>query len=215
MFGKTYYTYNRDYFEGNLDTATQMYMQNPDDVNVKCIYDTIKIKHVDGVNLTDNVALSKSIAASIENNSAVKPMAFHVNVSKKTKLFMNALIIQKKIYDNATWEMWETHQLVKVYNPNVVLCGRKVDLLAYRNAPNRVPTSDRWGDIKKAKPPSVKPENVVERKHKNKIDVLSLEFKTWKYIEEVNIDSLLEHGGLITGMAGTGKSTHFIISKQN
>ena len=40
------------------------------------------------------------------------------------------------------------------------------------------------------------------------MNVLSLEFKAWKYIDEVNIDSLLEHGGLITGMVGTGKSTH-------
>ena len=37
---------------------------------------------------------------------------------------------------------------------------------------------------------------------------MSLEFKAWNYIDEVNIDTLLEHGGLITGMAGTGKSTH-------
>ena len=45
-----------------------MYMQHPDDVNVKCIYDTSKIKHVDGVNLlsTDNIALNESIAVSIE-----------------------------------------------------------------------------------------------------------------------------------------------------
>jgi len=210
MFGKNYYTYNRDYFEGNIDTAIQMYMQHPDEVNVKCIYDTSKIRHVDGVHLlsTDNVGVSKSIAASIENNQAVAPVAFHVNVSKKTKLFMNALIIQKKIYDNANWEMWEADQLVKAHNPNAELCGRKVDLLAYRNITNPVPTSDRWGDIKKVKPPKVKSENIVERKHKNKSDVLSLEFKAWKYIDEVNIENLLEQGGLITGMAGTGKSTH-------
>ena len=67
--------------------------------------------------------------------------------------------------------------------------------------------------FKKAKPPKVKQENIVERKHKNKTDVLSLEFKAWNYIDEVNIDTLLEHGGLITGMAGTGKSTHLNIFK--
>ena len=60
---------------------------------------------------------------------------------------MNALIIQKKIYDNANWEMWEADQLVKAYNPNAILCGRKADLLADRNITNTVPTSDRWGDI--------------------------------------------------------------------
>ena len=210
MFGKNYYTYNKDYFEGNIDTAIQMYMQHPDDINVKCIYDTSKIQHVSGVNLlsTDNVELAKSINASIQNNHAVEPVAFHVNVNKKTKLFVNALIIQKKIYDNANWEMWEADQLVKAYNPSAVLCGRKVDLLAYRNVTNTVPTSDRWGDIKKAKPPIIKQETIVERRHKNKTGVLSLEFKAWKHIDEVNIESLLEQGGLITGMAGTGKSTH-------
>ena len=54
----------------------------------------------------------------------------------------------------------------------------------------------------------VKPENIVERKHNDNTGVLSLEFKAWKHIEDVNIESLLEQGGLITGMAGTGKSTH-------
>ena len=55
---KKYYTYNRDYFEGNLDTAIQMHMQHPEEVTVKPIYDTIKIKGVSGINLlsTDDVA---------------------------------------------------------------------------------------------------------------------------------------------------------------
>ena len=85
MFGKNYYTYNRDYFEGNLDTAIQMHMQHPEEVTVKPIYDTSTSKGVTGVNLlsTDNVALSKSIAVSIENNQEVQPAAFHVSVSKK------------------------------------------------------------------------------------------------------------------------------------
>ena len=73
---------------------------------------------------------------------------------------MNALFIQKKIYDNANWEMWEEDQLVKAHNPNAILCGRTVDLLAYRNVTNTVPTSDRWGDIKK-----VKTTNSKTRKH--------------------------------------------------
>ena len=80
--------------------------------------------------------------------------------------------------------------------------------MAYRNINNFVPTSERWGDIKRVKPPTVKKENIVERKHKNKTNVLSLEFKAWTYIEEINIESLLERGGLITGMAGTRKSTY-------
>ena len=42
MFGNNYYTYNRDYFEGNVDTAIQMYMQHPDAGNIKCMYDTSK-----------------------------------------------------------------------------------------------------------------------------------------------------------------------------
>ena len=86
-----------------------------------------------------NIALSKSIAVSIENNQEVQPAACHVNVNKKNKLFMNALFIQKKIYDNANWEMWEAYQLVKAHNPNAILCGQKVDLLAYRNVTNSVP----------------------------------------------------------------------------
>ena len=70
--------------------------------------------------------------------------------------------------------MWEVDQLVKAHNPNAVLCGRKVDLLAYCNVTNTVPTSDRWGDIKQAKPPNVKQDNIVERKHKSNTGDLSL-----------------------------------------
>ena len=75
-----------------------MYMQHPEEVTVKPVYDTSKIKGVKGVDLlsTDDVALSKPIADSIENNQEVQPAACHVNVSKKTKLVMNALFIQKK-----------------------------------------------------------------------------------------------------------------------
>ena len=110
--------------------------------------------------------------------------------------------------------MREADQLVKAHNPNAILCGRKVDLLAYCNVTNTVPTSDIWGDIKKAKPPTVKQENIVKRTHKNKTDVLSLEFKAWNYIGEVNIDTRLEHGGLIAGMAGTGNK-HTLKDRQS
>lgn len=78
---------------------------------MKPIYDTSTIKCVNGVDLssTDDAALCKSVAVSIQNNQEVQPAAFHVNVRKNTKLFMSALIIQK-IYDNATWELWEAGQ---------------------------------------------------------------------------------------------------------
>ena len=54
-----------------------MHMQHPEEVTVKPIYDTSKIKGVTGVNLlsTDSVALSKSIAEPIENNQEVQPAA--------------------------------------------------------------------------------------------------------------------------------------------
>ena len=57
--------------------------------------------------------------------------------------------------------MYEVDKLVKQFNPDAVLCGRKVDLLAYSNAPHVVPTSDRWGDIKLSKTP--KALNIITR----------------------------------------------------
>lgn len=91
----------------------------------------------------------------------------------------------------------------------ICVAGEKADLLAYRKVTNTVPTSDRWGGIQKAKPPKVKQDNIVERTHKNNTDVLSLESEAWHDIDKVNNDTLLEHGGLITGMAGTGKQYSF------
>ena len=74
---------------------------------------------------------------------------------------MNAVFMQKKSYDNTTWKAWEADQLVRAYNPNAERCGIKDDLLAYRNVTNTVPTSDRWGELEKAKTPQVEQENVV------------------------------------------------------
>ena len=85
-----------------------------------------------------------------------------------------------------------------------MLCGRKVDLLAYSNAPHVVPTSDRWGDIKLSKTP--KASNIITRGERIKTDILNIEFKEWQYIDEVNINNLIINGGLITGMPGTGKA---------
>ena len=86
MFGNNYYTYNIEYVGGNLDTSIQMYMQHPEEVTEKPSYDTSNIQGVKGVDLlsTYAVVLSKSIAASIENNQEVQPDALHVNVSKQT-----------------------------------------------------------------------------------------------------------------------------------
>lgn len=210
MFGRNRYTISKDYFDSNLDTAMQAFIQNPENVSVRGIYDSNKIipSVCADVNMfnVDNVELGRAIQASLDINKDIKPVAYHINVSKQQKIFMNALIIQKKIYDNANWEMYEVDKLVKQFNPNAVLCGRKVDLMAYSNAPNAVPTSDRWGGIKLSKTP--KPQNIITRGDRVNKDVLKLEFKGWQYIDDANINDLLNHGGLVTGMAGTGKSTH-------
>ena len=104
-------------------------------------------------------------------------------------------------------ELYEAHEQVMLRNPSAVLCGRKVDLLAYHGITNMIPTSDRWGDVKIAKVPKISKENIVKRCQKNKTELLAVEFKDWNYMEEANIDCILEKGGMINGMAGTGKST--------
>ena len=154
MFGRSCYTYSRDYFDNNIDTALQAFITNPDDISIRGIYDSDKFDN-EPVNVNmlyvNEEQLGRAIQSSLENNSEIQPVAYHINLSKKPKVFINALIIQKKIYDNANWEMYEVDKLVKQFNPDAVLCGRKVDLLAYSNAPHVVPTSDRWGDIKLSK----------------------------------------------------------------
>jgi len=210
MFGRCCRTFNRDDFESNLDTVVNMFMKNPDDVNVKCVYDPATLAGAGKVDMYSGAQrdeeLCKIIQSSLDSNKDLKPVAYHLNVNKRVKVFINALIIQKKIYDNANWEMYEVDKLVKQFNPGAILCGRKVDLLAYSNAPNAVPTSDRWGGIKVSKIPKI--QNIITRGERINRNELNLQFRTWQYIEDTAINTLLEHGGLITGMAGTGKSTH-------
>ena len=122
--------------------------------------------------------LGRAIHSSLENNNDIQPVAYHINLSKKQKVFINALTIQKQVYDNANWEMYEVDKLVKQFNRDAVLCCRKVDLLAYSNAPHIVPTSDRLGDIKLSK--TQKALNILTRCERIKTDILDIEFKEWK-----------------------------------
>ena len=46
--------------------------------------------------------------------------------------------------------------------------------------------------MSKKTPPTVKQEHLVEQGHKNKTELLELEFKSWNYIDELNIDNLIE-----------------------
>ena len=141
------------------------------------------------------------------NNTVFKePLLYHVNVNKKCKTYINSLFIQKKIYDNAMLELFNIHVKVMNANPNAVLCGRKVDLLAYKNAPNLIETSNRWGDVKISPIPTIHLNNMVIRKVKYEY-VLAIEFNEWTNIEEASINDI-KKGGMITGMAGTGKSTY-------
>ena len=75
-------------------------------------------------------------------------MVWMVNVSKKNRLYKNALPIHRKIYDTANMMVYKKHLQIMSLNPNAELVRVKTDLLGYINIEKDIETSYEWGDIK-------------------------------------------------------------------
>jgi len=91
MFGRSCYTYSRDYFDSNIDTAIQAFITNPDDISIRGIYDSDKFNNEPvNVNMlyTDTEQLGRAIQSSLENNNEIQPVAYHINLSKKQNVFL-------------------------------------------------------------------------------------------------------------------------------
>ncbi len=99
MFGRSYTTYNRDYFESNLDTVLQHYINDPDHTNIRGIYNTNNTVQHCGNNVLDMnyTEFSNELMASISLSSNEVPITYHINIHKKHQLYVNALFIQRNI----------------------------------------------------------------------------------------------------------------------
>ncbi len=69
MFGRNYTTYNRDYFDSNLDTVLQHFINNPDETNIRCIYKECDEIHNNNNELDmDNIEFGEELFKEIQNS---------------------------------------------------------------------------------------------------------------------------------------------------
>ena len=97
-------------------------------------------------------------------------------------------------------------------NPHAQLVRVKTDLLGYINITHEVETDDyTWGEIKKEWTPP-KPSNLLDKTKLLRTTEYKLNEKDWKnhnleVFDDDDVTSIIKQGGLVYGMAGTGKST--------
>ena len=97
-------------------------------------------------------------------------------------------------------------------NPRAELVRVKTDLLGYINIDNEVDTDDyEWGKVKREWLPP-KPNELMDKSKLTRTTEYTLNSKQWKnhkreVLDDDDVKALLTHGGLVYGMAGTGKST--------
>ena len=87
----------------------------------------------------------------------------------------------------------------------------KVDLLGYANVTEEIELDDnKWGEMKREWLPPKPNTTLWDKTAMTRTARYTINTKQWNVYRRVvldddNIKSLLKHGGLIHGMAGTGK----------
>jgi hypothetical protein len=109
--------------------------------------------------------------------------------------------------------LYKKHMSVMYLNPTAELVRVKVDLLGYVNVTEEIPLNDnKWGDMKRDYS-SPKPNSMLwNKKAMTRTAKYTIDNKQWniykrEVLDDDDIKSLLKNGGLVHGMAGTGKST--------
>ena len=97
-------------------------------------------------------------------------------------------------------------------NPHAILVRVKTDLLGYSNITHEVETDDyTWGEIKKdwdpPKPTALLDETKLIRKAEYKLNEKDWKNHKLEVFDDDDVKSIIKQGGLVYGMAGTGKST--------
>ena len=131
---------------------------------------------------------------------------------QEKQLFNNTLPIHRKIYDIANMMVYKKHLYIMSLNPLAQLVRVKTDLLGYINIDNEIQTNDtKWGEVKREWSPP-KPCQICDVSKFTRTNTYQHINKDWKnhkreILDDDDIKSLIKHGGLINGKAGSGKST--------
>jgi len=104
LLAKDYTTYEKYYFTQDRMMALKEWLKNPDEVSFSGIYDNSKdLNHYKFMMCNDNLQAMIDLA----KNETIDPMVWMVNISKKTRLYKNALPIHRKIYDTANMMVYK------------------------------------------------------------------------------------------------------------
>ena len=145
-------------------------------------------------------------------NNTIDPKVWMINKSKKHRLYNNALPIHKKMYDISNMLLYKKHMSIMYINPTAELVRVKVDLLGYVNVTEEIALDDyKWGEMKREWlspiPNALWNKTTMTRTAKYTLNNKQWEIYNREVLDNDDIESLLKHGGLVHGMAGTGKST--------
>ncbi len=126
---------------------------------------------------------------------------------------MNALPIQRTIMDVANMMVYKKkHLYIMSLNPQAQLVRIKTYLLGYIGITTDIETDDfKWGEIKKEWNPP-KPGNLLDATKAIRTKEFKLKDKDWEnhkleVFNDDDVTNIIKQGGLVYGMAGTGKST--------
>ena len=116
--------------------------------------------------------------------------------------------------------VYQKHMSIMFSNPTAELVRVKVDLLGYVNITNEIPVhSTNWGAVKLELIPP-KPGTIWDKTALTRQTKYTNEPKPWtvsmrEVLDNDDLTDILKSGGLIHGMAGTGKSTILRALKQH
>jgi hypothetical protein len=198
------------YFTSDRATALQEWVRNPEEVKFNGIYDNEKDIH--NYNFMEHENIQSMIDMAMSKGKGCDPLVWMVNVSKNTPLYINALPIQRKIMDVANMMVYKKHLYIMSLNPHAQLVRAKTELFGYINITHEAETDDyTWGGIKKEWTPP-KPNNLLDETKLIRTTEYKLNEKDWKnhkleVFDDDDVKSIIKQGGLVYGMAGTGKST--------
>ena len=207
LLAKNYITNNKHYFTTDRTRALTEWLKNPEEVSFLGLYGTAE--HQNQFTMTET--LVDKINKAMDN--PVEPMVWMINKSKKHTLYNNALPIHRKVYDVSNMLVYKKHMSIMYKNPTAELVRVKVDLLGYVNVTEEIELDDnKWGEMKREWLPPKPNTTLWDKTAMTRTARYTINTKQWNIHKRVVLDdddikSLLKHGGLIHGMAGTGKST--------
>jgi hypothetical protein len=214
ILSKMHTTNKHHYFTQDRNTALSHWLRFPKEYSFMGIYDTDDIY---------NYCLSDTIENNTETlqsmidralNKAVQPMAWMVNKEVLSPQYNNGAPIQRKIYDIANLMVYKKHMEITRLNPRAELVRIKTDLLGYVGiSPDRAIETDdtKWGEVK-IELSAPKPGELFNSSDYNRNETFEMRDRDWvnherEVLSDDDIQSIIETGGLIHGMAGVGKST--------